>query len=348
MQIYVKTLTGATIMIKVDPEDTIESLKLKIEVNKGPSPNHQRLIYAGRQLEDGHTLSDYDIQKDSTIHLVLRLRGMISTFTSSDTNDHLVGYLMLADEERAAVTIPYAALRARAKAESAEPLSTFHFEDDCEILHQAHRDLLCRFLDFIWTKTASQHPSHYNCVDMRMVMKDAQFLQLMAPLDDSVETNFQSQRVLEKLHAAFRNAPGANHGRSKIALRMTRGPTNTCIDFHCDGGYATSTSQIPLNSSDEYGGGRLCFFVDDTLHVLLRSAGSLMQHPLRVLHGVTAVTEGTRKSLFIVDESNSLGQTGVVRLRREHMPSWLDQELASQSQPARPAKRQKKESEASL
>jgi hypothetical protein len=288
------------------------------------------------------------IKLSATVHLVLRLSGVISTFTSSNTNDHLVGYLLLADEERATATIPYAALRAKAKAESTKPFSTFHFENDCEILHQAHRDLLCRFLDFIWTKTAPQPTSFNNRVDMRMVMKDEQFLQLMASIDDSMETNFQSQRVLEKLHAAFRNVPGvANDSRSKIALRMTRGPTNTCIDFHCDGGYATSTSQIPLNSADEYGGGRLCFFVNDTLHVLPRPAGSLTQHPPRVLHGVTAVTEGTRKSLFIVDESNGLGQTGVVGLIPEFMSSWQEQELASQSQASRQAKRQKTESDSS-
>jgi hypothetical protein len=271
---------------------------------------------------------------------------MISTFTSSNINNHLVGYLMLTEEERTTATIPYAALCAKAKAECAEPFSTFHFKDDCEILHPAHRDLLCRFLDFMWTQTAPQHPSDNNRVDMRMVMKDEHFLQILAPLDDSLGTstnaNFQSQRVLRNLHAAFRNVPGAISGHSKIALRMTRGPTNTCIDFHCDGGYASSTSQIPLNSSDEYKGDRLLFFVNDTLHVVPRPAGSLTQHPPRVLHGVTAVTEGTRKSLFIVNAGNGLGGTGVVVVVREHMWSWLEQELASQSQSSRKAKRQKK------
>lgn len=295
MQLFVKTLTGKTITVNTQPEHTVMDIMEAIESQVGTPPIQQRLIFAGQQLFAGRSLKCYKIKNEATLHMVLRLRGMISDFdesisdgTSLEWKEYLFGY-------RKEMPNDLACLEALAKEKQASRLNSF-FATTIQI--PAAKELIA-FMDRVYEKNKRS--------DLKILFKN---------MDAFCELLGSSEKLYEhlcKLHSS--------QDLVSIALRRTQ-KTKGCISFHCDGGYATKTVQVCLNSETEYVGGRLLFFAQGKCFCPKREKGFVSIHNRDILHAVTSLRSGIRYSLFVVDKANTLGKS-VVRMDDEAVKKIL-------------------------
>mmetsp|Transcript_1046 Transcript_1046/g.1277 ORF Transcript_1046/g.1277 Transcript_1046/m.1277 type:complete len:436 (+) Transcript_1046:86-1393(+) len=306
MEVFVKNLTGKTITMCVSSDDTIRDLKELISDKEGIPIDQQRLIFYGRQLEDKHTLTHYSITKESTLHLLLRLRGMISSFSFKDASDPLTAYL-LAEQQTNDIEPSKQELDERVRRLGAAKEACYELRyTGNTLLRGTQKKKLIAFSDAYAHIMHSRDNSTGALLDAKIVFED----ETLTLLEELV-----GRKSVAKLMKLLFSSPSESRMNWKIVLRRTEGPLDGCIAFHPDGSYATRTAQLTLNGNDEYKGGRLCYYAPDVgLHIPARPSGTLTIHPREQMHGVTRLIGGRRYSLFIVDRQNNLGLKGAFRV----------------------------------
>jgi hypothetical protein len=192
---------------------------------------------------------------------------------------------MMSDEERVEAQEPVTELFMLAT--KLDAYGTFS-NGTFDAFTQMHYTVMNQFLDAM----CKAHVGY----DMKLVVSEYQLATLLA-----VDHSAKVDDILSALQKLFQHA--------KFAFRVTRGSTKACVAFHC-----AHTTQIALNSTNDYKGGKVVFFdaITQDLYVLERHQGSMTHHGPRILHGVTNLSEGTSRSLFVMDRSNALDDDEVV------------------------------------
>mmetsp|Transcript_15366 Transcript_15366/g.35174 ORF Transcript_15366/g.35174 Transcript_15366/m.35174 type:complete len:813 (+) Transcript_15366:321-2759(+) len=300
----------ALVIDNVATSDSAGSLKLQICSMKDIKPDEHRLVYRGSHLAgEDYSLAHFGIDDKSDVQLL----------PNTKKPDALEEYLMMSAEERENAVEPIKALRKKARSEGASDFYTYKFVKLPDILHESQRTILCELLDFMWHNTAIDGAIR---TGMFLPILTDQLVAIVSSLDIGLDDKYKASKLIEKLKTRFYSVPGSESSTFKIVLSLTKGPS-PCANFECLQTDARSTSEVLLNSPEDYKGGEMAFFVNDEVDILPRAAGSLVQYPPKVLRGITSVVEGTRMSLLILDKDDAAGIDLPLTLTGDDVVSFL-------------------------
>lgn len=282
MQVFVKNLTGRTITISAERDELVETFKDKICIIEGIPAAEQRLIWCGMQLEHGRSFVDYNIQKESTIHLVLRLRN-IGSWVSHRLS---LGNLGKLEPLEQFAELP-ADVRDEIIAEAPGPLrktvQTGSWQELGSLLSPPACGSLRACLD-----------SFFDVLSNRM---DADFrLEISFQELDDLLGQSCSASILEACNLLAVSSGAARLPRIVLRRTMsTAGDEERCIALHRD--YALVTLNVALNADSEYSGGRLLIVTSESSMTFERPVGHGIIMDSNIVHGVTALLDGVRYSL---------------------------------------------------
>lgn len=295
--IHIKPLSTANLTINIDEESNVGLLLKVIQKINGIPYTQQSLVFENNLLDESFTLKHYNIQNDSIIHLILKLRGMISNLNPENEDDEISNFLMNSGTEPIPSNESLLQFQHKIKACNT---TNFEFIESVNLfLNSIQKQQLINITDKIYKSNKLD--------DIKIIFENDLY---------SFQNLFGNQEGI-KIYNLLINVYDQKQTPCKFVLRRMQGPSSGCINFHRDGFYATKTFQMTLNDDSQYQGGRICFFTNNQLYIPKRKPGSITIHKSCVMHAVTRMIQGTRYSLFIVNKENSLGEKNVFCIHKD-------------------------------